>query len=81
MQVSPQTLTERLDVLPAAVMGQLFAEVCARVQAQKPPALPHPLDADSIEEITEAFISSVRGIYGSNVWTLNQRVMRLRLVV
>lgn len=42
LQVSPQAITKRLDVLPAAVMGQLFAEVCTRVQAQSPPPLPHP---------------------------------------
>ena len=50
-------------------MGQRFTEACARVQIQESAALPHPLDAASIEEITEAFSSSVRGIYGSNVWT------------
>src|SRR5438128_2530011 len=42
LRVSPQAITKRLDVLPAAVMAQLFAEVCARLQAQAPPALPHP---------------------------------------
>src|SRR5437867_1424849 len=31
MRVSPQALIKRLDVLPAAVMGQLFAEVCVRL--------------------------------------------------
>src|SRR5437879_11369618 len=30
MRVSPQALIKRLDVLPAAVMGQLFAAVCVR---------------------------------------------------
>ena len=30
LRVSPQAITKRLDVLPAAVMGQLFAEVCTR---------------------------------------------------
>ena len=34
LQVSPQAITKRLDALPAAVMGQLFAEVCTRLQAQ-----------------------------------------------
>src|SRR5882724_2729279 len=42
LQVSPQAITKRLDVLPAAVMRQLFAEVCTRVQAQSPPPLPQP---------------------------------------
>jgi hypothetical protein len=40
--VSPQAITKRLDVLPAAVMGQLLAEVCARLQAQAAPVVPHP---------------------------------------
>jgi Transposase DDE domain len=42
LQVSPQAIIKRLDVLPAAVLGQLLVEVCARLQAQAPPALPHP---------------------------------------
>lgn len=42
LQVSPQAITTRLDVLPAAVLGQLFTEVCERLQAQPPPPLPHP---------------------------------------
>ena len=42
LQVSPQAITKRLDVLPAAVMGQLFAEVWTRVQAQSPPPRPPP---------------------------------------
>ena len=51
LQVSPQAITKRLDVLPAAVMGQLFAEVCTRMQAQPPPPLPHP----SWAPVREAF--------------------------
>jgi hypothetical protein len=42
LRVSPQAITKRLDVLPAAVIGQLFAEVCTRVQAQSPPPVPQP---------------------------------------
>lgn len=42
LRVSPQAIIKRLDVLPAAVMGQLFVEVCGRLQAQAPPPLPHP---------------------------------------
>ena len=42
LQVSSQAITKRLAVLPAAVMGQLLAEVCARLQAQVPPTVPHP---------------------------------------
>src|SRR6266403_1368681 len=42
LQVSPQAITKRLAVLPAAVMGQLVAAVGARLQAQGPPPVPHP---------------------------------------
>ncbi len=41
-RVSPQALTTRLDVLPAAVRGQLCAEVGARLQPQAPPVVPPP---------------------------------------
>lgn len=40
LQVSEQALAKRLDILPAAVMGELFAEVCARLQAQPLPTWP-----------------------------------------
>ena len=33
LQVSPQAITKRLAVLPAAVMGQLLTEVCTRLSA------------------------------------------------
>ena len=42
LQVSSQAILKRLDVLPVATMGQLFAEVCARLQAQVPPRVPPP---------------------------------------
>jgi len=42
LRVSAPAITKRLDVLPAAVMGELFTEVWARLQAEAPPALPHP---------------------------------------
>jgi hypothetical protein len=42
LQVSAQAILKRLDVLPVTLMGQLFVEVCARLQAQAPPAAPHP---------------------------------------
>jgi Transposase DDE domain len=42
LQVSPQAITKRLDVLAAAMRGQLLTEVCTRAQGQPPPALPPP---------------------------------------
>jgi hypothetical protein len=42
LQVSPQAITKRLDVLPATVLGELCAEVCARLHAQAPAPVPHP---------------------------------------
>ena len=41
-QVSPPAITTRLDVLPAAVLGQLFTEGGERLQAPLPPPLPPP---------------------------------------
>jgi hypothetical protein len=40
LQVSEQAIAKRLDTLPAAVMGELFAEVCTRLQAQPLPTWP-----------------------------------------
>ena len=62
MRVSPQALIKRLDVLPAAVMGQLFAEVCARLQTQKSPALPPPCWAP----VRDAFSASCRIGFGTS---------------
>ena len=42
LPVRPQAITKRLDVMPAAVMGQLCAEVSARLQTQAPPPPPPP---------------------------------------
>ena len=40
LQVSAQALARRLDTLPAAVLGELFAEVCTRLQAHPLPSWP-----------------------------------------
>ena len=42
LQVSSHAILKRLDVLPVATMGQLFAEVCARLQAQVPSPVQPP---------------------------------------
>jgi len=41
-RVRPHALRKRLDGLPAAGLGPLWAAVCARWQAQQSPAWPHP---------------------------------------
>jgi Transposase DDE domain len=73
MRVSPQALIKRLDVLPAAVMGQLFAEVCARLQTQKSPALPHPCWAP----VRDAF-SLIAIVDGSTLEALRKKTQVLR---
>ena len=73
MRVSPQALIKRLDVLPAAVMGQLFAEVCARLQTQRPPALPHPCWAP----VRDAF-SLIALVDGSTLEALRKKTQVLR---
>ena len=68
---SPQAITTRLDVLPAAVMGQRFAAVCTRLQAQPPPPLPPP----SWAPVREAFplIALVDGSTREALRTQTQR--------
>ena len=73
VRVSLPALTKRLDVLPAAVMGQLFAEVCARLQAQAPPALPHPRWAP----VRDAF-SLIAIVDGSTLEALRKKTQVLR---
>ena len=73
VRVSVQALTKRLDVLPAAVMGQLCAEVCAQLQAQGPPALPHPRWAP----VREAF-PLLALVDGSTLEALRKKTQILR---
>jgi hypothetical protein len=73
LRVSPQALTQRLDALPAAVMGQLFAEVCAQLQAQAPPALPHPRWAP-----VRAAFSLIALVDGSTLEALRKKTQVLR---
>src|SRR6266403_6144061 len=72
LQVSPQAITKRLDVLPVAVMGQLFAEVCTRLQAQPPPPLPHP----SWAPVCEAF-PCIALVDGSTLEALRKKTQPL----
>jgi hypothetical protein len=73
LQVSPQALTTRLDVLPAAVMGQLCAEVCTRLQAQAAPSVCHPSWAPVREHFPLIAI-----VDGSTLEALRQRTQVLR---
>jgi hypothetical protein len=73
LRVSPQAITQRLDVLPAAVMGQLFAEVCARLHAQAPPPLPHPR-----WEPVHAHFPQLAIVDGSTLEALHKKTSALR---
>ena len=73
LQVSPQAITKRLAVLPAAVLGQLLAEVCARLQAQAPPAVSHPRWAP----VRECF-SLIALVDGSTLEALRKKTQVLR---
>src|ERR671922_1089423 len=73
LRVSPQAITKRLDVLPAVVMGQLFAEVCMRIQAQLPPPLPHP----SWAPVREVF-PRIALVDGSTLEALRKKTQLLR---
>src|SRR5215475_10114098 len=72
LQVSPQAITKRLDVLPASVMGQLFAEVCTRLQAQAAPSVCHP----SWAPVWEHF-PLIAMVDGSTLEALRQRTQVL----
>jgi Transposase DDE domain len=73
LRVSPQAITKRLDALPAAVMGQLFMEVCTRLQAQAPTALPQPRWAP-----VRAHFSQVAIVDGSTLEALRKKTQGLR---
>jgi hypothetical protein len=73
VRVSLPALTKRLDVLPATVMGQLFAEVCTRLRAQGPPVLPHPQWAP----VRDAF-SLIALVDGSTLEGLRKKTQVLR---
>jgi hypothetical protein len=73
LQVSPQAITTRLEVLPAAVMGQLFAEVCTRLQAQAAPSGCHA----SWAPVREHF-PWIALVDGSTLGALRQRTQVLR---
>jgi len=70
---SPQAITTRREVLPAAVLGQLLAAVGPRVQAQAAPAVCHPRWAPGREH----FLVIAR-VDGSTVAALRQRTQVLR---
>ncbi len=73
LQVSPQAITTRLDVLPAVVLGQLLAEVCARLHAQAPPTVPHPCGAP-----VRHGCSWLALVDGATLEALRQKTPRLR---
>jgi Transposase DDE domain len=73
LRVSPQAITKRLDALPAAVMGQLFTEVCTRLQAQVSAALPHPSWAP-----VRAHFPQVAIVDGSTLEALRKKTQSLR---
>lgn len=73
VRVSLPALTKRLDVLPATVMGQLFAEVCTRLRAQGPSALPSPQWAP----VRDAF-SLIALVDGSTLEGLRKKTQVLR---
>jgi IS4 transposase len=73
LQVSAQAITKRLDVLPAAVVGQLCAEVCARLHAHAPAALPHP----SWEPVRRHF-ARLALVDGSTLEALRKKTQVLR---
>jgi Transposase DDE domain len=73
LHVSSQAIIKRLDVLPAGVVGQLFAEVSARLHAHAPLALPHP----SWEAVRQHF-PRLAIVDGSTLEALRKKTQVLR---
>ena len=73
VRVSLPARTKRLDVLPAALLGPLFAEVCARLHEQGPPALPAP----SWAPVQDAF-AVIALVDGSTLEALRKKTQVLR---
>ena len=73
LQVSSQAILKRLDVLPVATMGQLFAEVCARLQAQVPPPVSPPRWAPVREHFPQIAI-----VEGSTLEALRKKTQGLQ---
>lgn len=76
LQVSAQALTKRLDTLPARVMGELFAEVCTRRQAQPLPTWP------GLEEWAQvrAHFAQIALLDGSTLEALRKKTQALQRV-
>lgn len=74
LQVSEQAIAKRLDTLPAAVMGELFAEVCTRRQAQPLPTWP------GLEEWApvRAHFAQIALLDGSTLEALRKKTQALR---
>src|SRR5262249_48504942 len=70
---SPPALTKPLSVLPAAVLGQLLAAVCARLQAQGWPTVPPPRWAP-----VRAHFSWIALVDGSTLEALRKKTQVLR---
>jgi hypothetical protein len=68
LRVSAQAITKRLDVMPAAMPGQLLVDVCVRLQARTPVTLPHPSSA-----AVQAQFSQLAIVDGSTLEALRKK--------
>ena len=76
LQVSAQAITQRLDTLPAEVMGELFAEVCTRLQAQPLPTWPGLEDWAQVR----AHFAQIALLDGSTLEALRKKTQALQRV-
>jgi hypothetical protein len=76
LQVSAQAITRRLDTLPAEVMGELFAEVCTRLQAQPLPTWPGLEDWAQVR----AHFAQIALLDGSTLEALRKKTQALQRV-
>lgn len=74
LQVSEQAIAKRLDTLPAAALGELFAEVCTRLQAQPLPTWPGLEDWAGVR----AHFAQIALLDGSTLEALRKKTQALR---
>lgn len=76
LKVSEQGLAKRLDTLPAEVMGQVFAEVCARLKTQPAVDLPGQEPWAGVR----ALFPLIAIVDGSTLEALRKKTQALRAV-
>ena len=76
LKVSEQALAKRLDTVPAKVMGEVFEEVCARLQAEPAGLLP----GQQVWARVRSHFPVIGIVDGSTLEALRKKTQALRIV-